>query len=635
MALTESSSETQITFKRGFTWRALFGLIMVALLLIPVNIYLNLSTGMFVSTAAVYIIAILLSEIARFTGNPLSKHEMFIIYSTVGAVALSIPPYYGLVYRAFFVNTPVTFAYTINGVPLPYLIPEWLAPPFGSAAYMDRTLFQIQWLKPIFITSAFFFLSFIADFALSIILSYITVEREKLRFPFATIDASLIETITIRESERMRIFMTGFYPGLIYGAIVYGGFSLGTAIIPLPWADFTWFTEKYIPGALVGVATEPTSFIFGLMLPLSVSGMMLVASLFVWIVLNYIFTINPAFFPDWANEYHRGMTIASVYQRTFQRIWISPQFGFVLGFAAAVVILFRKSIAGAIVGGLRAAKSRSENFPSFPLAIALYLVGTLGSVALFMFLVPEMPFYIPLVTSLLVSFMIGILAAYSVGELGFFPSMPWPWQAIVYFTPYQGYAGWVTSPYICLGAPGGVSQAIKVSYLTETRPKDYFKAWAVAAVLNIVFGLIIMDTLWRLAPIPSSAYPGSMIYWPLGATNDSLYITRQIRLDPLLVAVSGALSFALYILSFLLQRMGIMFSAIALVIGFYTIPTASITTFLGSFVGHYGIRRYLGTERWASVRGVFAAGIFAGVGVFLGIGVSMTLIAKAAWVWPW
>lgn len=635
MTVAETPDQNQIKFKSGFTWRALFGLIIVALLFIPVNIYLNLSTGMLVSTAAVYIIVILLSEIARFTGNPLSKQEMFIIYSTIGAVAIAIPPSYWLVYRAFFVNTPVTYAYRINGMPLPHLMPEWLSPPLGSSAHMDRTLFQLEWSKPILVTSSFFFLSFMADLGLSIILSYITVAREKLRFPFATIDASLIETITVRESERMRIFMTGFYPGLIYGAIVYGGFSLGTLIIPLPWADLTWLTEKYVPGALVGVATEPTSFIFGLMLPLSVSGTMLVGSLAVWIVLNYIFTVNPMFFPQWANEYHRGMTIASIYQRTFQRIWISPQFGFALGFAVALVVLFRKSIAGAVIAGLKAGKSRSELFPPFALAIILYIAGALGSVALFTFLVPEIPFYIPLMTSLFVSFMIGTLAAYSVGELGFFPSIPWPWQAIVYFTPYQGYGGWVTSPYICLGAPGGSSQAVKVSYLTETKPKDYFKAWVVASILNIVFGLIIMDSLWRLAPIPSSAYPGSMIYWPLYATNDSLFATRQIRLDPFLVMVSSAFSFILYFAGNFLQRIGIPFSAIALVIGCYTIPTSSITTFLGSFVGHYGIRRYLGAEHWTAVRGVFAAGIFAGVGVFLGIGVSMTLIAKAAWVWPW
>jgi len=635
MAMAERADETEVSFKSGLTWRALFGLIIVALLFIPVNIYLNLSTGMFVTTAAVYVIAILLSEIARYAGNPLSKQEMFIIYATVGAVAISLPPYYWLVYRAFFINTPVTYAYSVNGVPLPYLVPDWLCPPLDSNAHLQRTLFQPEWMKPILVTTSFFFLSFMADLGLSIILSYVTVDVEKLRFPFATIDASLIETITTRESQKMGIFMAGFHPGLVYGAILYGGFSLGAPIIPLPWADLTWFTEKYIPGALVGIATEPTSFIFGLLLPLSVSGTMLLGSVIIWIVLNYMFTINPAFFPQWANEYHPGMTIAAIYQRTFQRIWISPQFGFALGLAGALVILLRKGIARSIVGGLRAGKGGSKHFPSSVLAIILYLVGSLGTVALFSFLIPEIPFYLPLLTSLFVSLMIGTLAAYATGEVGFFPAMPWPWQAIVYLTPYRGYSGWVTSPYISLGAPGGASQAIKVSYLTETKPKDYFKAWAVAAVLNVVFGIIVTDSLWRLAPIPSSAYPGSMIYWPLYATSDSLFVTRQIRLDPILIAASSIFSFALYFASNLLHKIGIPFSAVAFIIGCYTMPTTTIMTFLGSFVGHYGIRRYIGRERWTAVRGVFSAGILSGIGVFLGIGVSMTLIAKSAWMWPW
>lgn len=217
------------------------------MLFIPVNIYLYLSSGMLVSTAAVYLIAILLSEIARYTGNPLSKQEMFIIYVSVGVVAAAIPPYYWLVYRSFFVNTPVTFAYNINGVPLPYMVPDWICPPTGSKAHMYRTLFHPEWLKPILFSTSFFLLSFAADLGLGILMSRITVDVEQLRFPFAYIDASLIETITMQESERLRVFMAGFFPGLIYGAILYGGFSLGTPILPLPWVDLTWFTEKYLP----------------------------------------------------------------------------------------------------------------------------------------------------------------------------------------------------------------------------------------------------------------------------------------------------------------------------------------------------------------------------------------------------
>lgn len=630
-----NSFDTKIEFKRGLTWRVIFGLILIALLFIPVNIFLNLSTGMSVTTAAVYVIIILLSMITRYAGNPLSKQELFIIYATTGAVATAIPTYYWLIYRAFFITTPVTYAYKIDGIPLPKLVPDWLCPPVGSSAYLYRTILQPEWIKPVLVFTTLFSLSFIADWSLSIIFSYITVELERLEFPFAMIDVSLIETLTTQKGEIMKIFMAGFYPGLAYGAILYGGYSLGAQIIPLPWADLTWFTEKYVPGAIIGIATDPASFAYGLLLPLSASGSILLGSVIIWILLNYIFTVNPSFFPEWTSEYYSGMTISSIYQRTLQRIWISPQIGFALGLAAALIASMRKSIVEAVSSGIKTHKSRHEYFPSLIFATILYLIGSFGSVILFSLLVPEIPFYVPLLTSLVASFMIGALSSHAVGKIGFFPTVPYLWQSTIYLTPYQGCSGWLVSPYICMGAPGGASQAVKVAYLTETKPRDYFKAWVIAAVLNLVFGLLIIDSFWRLAPIPSSVYPASRIYWPLYATNESLFITRQIRFDPLLILFSGAFSFTVFFAGNLLQKINLPFSAIAFITGCYTLPTSSITIFLGSLIGHYVIGRYIGREEWMRIRGIFVAGVFAGVGVFLGLGVSMILIAKSAWVWPW
>ncbi|MEM2261435.1 MAG: hypothetical protein QXK24_03185 [Ignisphaera sp.] len=624
-----------MSLKSGLTWRSLFGLIIAALLFLPVNIYLNLSTGMMISTAAVYIIAILLSEIARYSGNPLSAHELFIIYATMGIAATTLPPYYWLVYRSFFVNTPVTYAYKIDDTPLPYLVEDWLCPPLGSPAHTYRTLFQVEWLKPLAIFTTLSLLSFTADLGLSMFLSHLTVRVVGLRFPFATLDWSLIETITKRESDKIKIFMTGFYPGLIYGAILYGGFGMGVPLIPLPWADFTWLTEKYLPGAIVGISTEPSPFIFGLMLPLSITGNILAGSLIIWIILNYIFTTNTSFFPQWVKEYYRGMTISSIYQRSFQRIWISPQFGFVIGLAIALIISLRKHISGIVRLRLKDVKNEFNDFPSIKLSLVLYVIGSVGSVLLFIVLVPEIPFYVPLLTSLAVSFMIGALAAYAIGEVGTFPSLPWPWQAIIYFTPYKGYPGWVVSPYICLGTPGSASQMVKVSYLSGTKPKDYFKAWTIALILNLIFGLIVIDTYWRLAPIPSSVYPGSMIYWPIYATNDALFATRQIKLDPTLLSLSSLISCLLYFASNVLQKIGIPFHAIAFIMGCYTLPTSSIMMFIGSLISHYALARYFGRERWISIRGIFSAGLFAGVGIFLGVGIALTLLTKAAWVWPW
>lgn len=163
-------------------------------------------------------------------------------------------------------------------------------------------------------------------------------------------------------------------------------------------------------------------------------------------------------------------------------------------------------------------------------------------------------------------------------------------------------------------SPGGVSQAVKVSYLTQTRPKDYFKALVIATALNLAFGFIIMDAFWRLAPIASSAYPASMIYWPASATSDSLFVTRQINLDVTTILGSGAFSFILYTVGSLLQKAGVPFF-----IGCYTLPPYAIMIFLGSFIGQYGISRYIGRDKWNVVRGVLSAGVFAGVGVFLGV----------------
>jgi len=77
------------------------------------------------------------------------------------------------------------------------------------------------------------------------------------------------------------------------------------------------------------------------------------------------------------------------------------------------------------------------------------------------------------------------------------------------------------------------------------------------------------------------------------------------------------------------------FPAIPLIMGCYMLPPQAITVFIGSFIGNYVLARYLKKEMWESIKGVFGAGLLSGVGVFVGIYVALTLISKAAWVWPW
>ena len=618
-------------FRSGLTWRVVLALVAAALFFVPINLYLNLVTGGSVATAALYVIAILVTELARMGAKPLSSSEVFLLYAGTGVTVASLTPYYWLVYRAFFVNSPFTFAFSIDGLPLPYLVPDWLAPPYGSPAYALRTLFNPAWAKPMAVATLFFALTVAADVGLGILLSYVMVEVERLRFPFAYVDSALIEVLTERRSEHVRAFLAGFYPGLMYGALLYAGQAFGVQILPLPWFDLTWFTEKYVPGALVGLATDPGFIALGMMLDLPVAGFMALGSCLVWILFNYVFTVNPAFFPVWAREYYKGMTLAIIYQRSFQRVWISPFFGVALGMAAAITVAIRKSIVRAFK--IIAKPAEAGAFPSLKLAAAMFLAGSLGSVVVYSFLVPGIPLYATLATSLALSFFLAVVVSRAVGELGFFPALPWPWQAIVYFTPYKGYAGWVWSPYISTGVQGSMCQAVKVAYLTRTKPSDYFKAYVLGQALNAVVGLLAMDMLWRLAPIPSSAYPNSLVFWPMYATNDALFATRQITLDPKVIGVSALASFALMAASPLLTKVGLP-SAVPLLSGLFIIPPYALAILVGSAIGHLVGKRMLG-ERWSSLRPMIAAGLLAGVGIFVGVGIALLLVARAAWVWPW
>jgi hypothetical protein len=618
-------------FRSGLTWRVVAALVAAALFFVPINLYLNLVTGGSVATAALYVIAILVTELARMGAKPLSSSEVFLLYAGTGVTVASLTPYYWLVYRAFFVNSPFTFAFSIDGLPLPYLVPDWLAPPYGSPAYALRTLFNPAWAKPMAVATLFFALTVAADVGLGILLSYVMVEVEKLRFPFAYVDGALIEVLTERRSEHVRAFLAGFYPGLMYGALLYAGQAFGVQILPLPWFDLTWFTEKYVPGALVGLATDPGFIALGMMLDLPVAGFMALGSCLVWILFNYVFTVNPAFFPVWAREYYKGMTLAIIYQRSFQRVWISPFFGVALGMAAAITVALRRSIVRAF--RLIAKPAEAGAFPSLKLAAAMFLAGSLGSVVVYSFLVPGIPLYVTLATSLALSFFLAVVVSRAVGELGFFPALPWPWQAIVYFTPYKGYAGWVWSPYISTGVQGSMCQAVKVAYLTRTKPFDYFKVYVLGQALNAVVGLLAMDMLWRLAPIPSSAYPNSLVFWPMFATNDALFATRQITLDPKVIGVSALASFALMAVSPLLAKVGLP-SAVPLLSGLFIIPPYALAILVGSAIGHLVGKRMLG-ERWSSLRPMIAAGLLAGVGIFVGVGIALLLVARAAWVWPW
>jgi len=614
--------------------------VMSALVVVPASIYLSMLGGGSLALASTVIIAILVSELSRAFGEPLTKQELLVTYeaaSVISAANAAGIGFYWIIFRMFYVKNPLTWAFKIDGVPIPELVPSWLAPPLGSQAYAARTLFHPDLLAPELVYLAFTALYLVAELGIFMLLAYTFLEVERLPFPLSRVDVALVETLAVR-GESVRYFAAALPAGIIYGIFVIAlPYLAGITFVPLPWIDFTPVTEPYLPGAALGLATDMTPWVVGLILPLESSVSMAVGSLATWVLGNYLFlTRLPTVFPEWVEEYRQGMGIALIWQRSMFRVWLAPQIGASLALALAMLFKFRRSIASALGALLRGlGQQAGARYPRATWLAAMFLSGTLLSAVLHWYLT-GFPLWISLLYSVGLSVLVGVASTVAMGETGFTLGLPYLWHTLVYFSGYKGYSGWVIMPVLAgTSAPGWVNM-MSAAYLTETRPMDLVKAIVMAVVLTQVIGIVSLDFFWRIAPIPSSAYPYTLYDWARIAIGDSLLITRSIRLDPVILLSSAGLALVI-IAGFEGARAlwGAPLSGAGLVVGMMTLTPFAISILVSSLLSNLLLLRAFGRERWAQARFPVAAGMMAGYGVVTGLTVSAAFIAKASWIWPW
>ncbi|MEM1508507.1 MAG: hypothetical protein QXY49_03685 [Thermofilaceae archaeon] len=637
------SGSDDIEFKPGYTWRSLLAMILAGLIFMPASVYLWLAVGAGASTAATYVTVILFSALARIYGTQLTRQELFIIYSIVGGIGGAMPMFYWLVFRSYFINNPLSLEFTIEGKPVRDFVPYWMAPPVTSFAHAARTFFTVDWLPAVTTTIVFATLSLVAEFSLGMLFSYLYIEIEPLPFPFAQIDATMVNTLYEREHERMFYFFTSLIGGAVYGSLVYLiPLILGpqAAVIPYPFIDFTPYTQFFLPGAALGVATDPTAFLYGMVLSPTVTFSIMLGSLATWVFGNTLtLIIFRNFSPEWVKEYAPGMGLFLIYQRASLRLWLSTFMGLSFGLAIFVFIITWSRLSSALksLSKIKEAKG-GPGYPPAKFLLSAFLASTLTSVILYYYLVPGIPLWLPLFVSVFLSFVIAFLGARVYGELGLTFSSDFVynmWKTAVYFSPYQGYAGWISTPVIAGFSTPWYVNATKVAYLTRTKPIDYYKAVLTSFVITTLLGLFFMDFFWRMAPIPSFVYPYVMGLWPAYAISDCLFATRQIavRLDQILVGTGIALMGGFG--GFMLAKIGAPLNPIALISGCFSLPPYTIMVFIMSMLSRYVVAKAIGRERWEGIKAVFIAGFLAGMGIVVASGVALTLLSKASWVWPW
>jgi len=543
--MTLEKPETRAKLMPGLTWRTFLAIFFASFVFIPISLYLQLTVGA-VLGGITFIIAILFNELSRMYGRPINRHELFVIYTSTEAAATTWMVTY--VYRAYFVTSPLLRSFSISGVSLEKLIPLWWAPPTTSQAYIIRTIFHPDFLIPIVISTSFGILLVITEMALLMLTTKLYIDAEKLPFPFASITVEMIDTLTVREKSRLSIFAETAVLGAFMGFLIHGlSISLGIQLIPFPWFDLTGISSQFLPGAILGIATEPLTYVTSLLVPWNVAINMIVSSIFCWVFLNWAFLeIWPGIFPKWKQEFLTSMKISTILQRSSIYIWMVPQF--------------------------------------------LYLFGTIGSVALFHALVPDFPVLIPLILSVGLTFIFGVVGARTIGEAGY--GLPINasiiWNGAVYLVNYKGADAWLIQPSIGGAFASSWTQSVKVAYLTRTRPIDFIKAWWLAYIAYHIFGWFWVDFFWKIAPIPSSVYPYSMIQWPVQLLQTGMWMTRQIDFRTEILASSFSLMLIALIIGDIFASKFLMpFSATGLVLGTTTIPPYAFAIFIASTLSRF------------------------------------------------
>ena len=137
-------------FEDGFTSRSVIGVLFVAFVMIPGNMYLSLMVGGSLGAAAEWVTIILFAEITKRSFSSLSRQEVYVLfYVASGLIAAETGAFEGLLWNQYLRQSPAATQFGIAN-----LFPDWWAPQLGSQALLERTFLRQDWLVPIVILIA-------------------------------------------------------------------------------------------------------------------------------------------------------------------------------------------------------------------------------------------------------------------------------------------------------------------------------------------------------------------------------------------------------------------------------------------------------------------------------------------------
>jgi hypothetical protein len=422
------------------------------------------------------------------------------------------------------------------------------------------------------------------------------------------------------KSWKWRVFSIGGIIGLAFGGIyvllpTVSGLILMEPIrlIPIPWVELTGHTEEVLPAVATGIQLDLGLVFLGMVLPF-------------WAVIGGLIGIvitmiaNPILYKNGIlTRWHPGMeTVDTIFANNFD-FYMSFSIGF-----------FSKSDStqkGSLRDLFRPPPGRGDF--NFWISIGIYVFSTISYVLLCLWLVPNYGFiYTPIVS---------YITARMEGIAGQFVSLPLVREiSFIAGAKYFGYQGieiWYAP--IPIHNYGEATVNFRQIELTGTSIRGIIKSEIVVFPIVMTASLLFSQFIWRLAPIPSSAYPFAQEIWHLQALNTLLMQSSTLEgsaafyqaLNFIYVAAGVGLGVIVYAI---LTVFGL---PIMLVYGMVrglgqTLPHGHILEVAGALLGRFFFLKRYGAM-WRQYAPVLLAGFSCGMGLTGMFAMGVTLILKS------
>ena len=634
------------TFEEGFSFKSLMGVVLIALILIPGALYMQLLAGQGVGAAAQWVTLILFLEVAKRANAKIGRAQIFVLFYMAGTFAWQNVQHSTPLWNQFLARSEAALSFGLAGQ-----FPSWYAPAEPSA-YEGRTFLTLAWLPVIGLMLFKSLFSRLDDAVMGYGLFRLTSDIEKLPFPMAPIGAqgmmALADDLDGKEKAggwRWRVFSIGCALGLVFGLLYLGiptltanffGEANKYSMLPIPFMETSHYTAGILPGVATGLSFDLTQVVIGMVLPF-------------WAMIGSLcgliatFIMNPIL-------YHTGVLTSWTPGDSTVETMFKNNVDFYLSFGIGVSLSV--ALVG-ILGMIRSLRRKRElDIAAGPGAdngippgrgdipnrwiLTIYLGSTLAYIGVSGWLVNWHPGVLAVLAffGFIYTPLISYVTARLEGIAGQVVEIPFIRELSLIVSGYHGIAVW----FIPIPQSNAGTQTVlyRQAELTGTKFTSLWKAELAVFPIMMVLTLLFASFIWGLAEIPSGVNPYAQQIWDLDAKNACLvYSSTAGGYSQFQEALSGTVVLiGLGVGTLLFGSLTAVAAPVTLCYGLVrgfgqSLPHVIIPQVIGALIGRYYFEKKLGL-RWGQYVPVLAAGVSCGFGLISMLCIGIVFLSKSA-----